>query len=184
MEIRSSHALLLACALACASCTPSKAPEQPVEAPVDEKPAAPAPAAEAPPAKDTRPVVPAQVVDNVVELSAGDTIAFSANEIRVQAGKKVTVNLTHTGKMPAEAMGHNFVLLAQGVDRNAFGLKAVGATDTGYIPAGDEVIAHTKVVGGGESDSVTFDAPPPGTYQFICSFPGHYGVMYGAFIVE
>ena len=45
-------------------------------------------------------------------------------------------------------------------------------------------LAYTKMLGGGESDTITFDAPEPGTYIFICSFPGHYQLMMGEFIVS
>ncbi|MBT8261281.1 MAG: azurin, partial [Bacteroidia bacterium] len=38
--------------------------------------------------------------------------------------------------------------------------------------------------GGGQSTSVTFMAPEVGTYDFICSFPGHSALMKGKFIVE
>ena len=41
-----------------------------------------------------------------------------------------------------------------------------------------------KLIGGGEETTVTFDAPAKGTYDFICSFPGHYALMKGKFIVE
>jgi len=43
---------------------------------------------------------------------------------------------------------------------------------------------YTRMLGGGESDTITFDAPEPGTYIFICSFPGHYQLMMGEFIVS
>jgi azurin len=37
------------------------------------------------------------------------------------------------------------------------------------------VLAHTKLLGPGESETVTFNAPfIPGEYPFFCSFPGHY----------
>ena len=45
------------------------------------------------------------------------------------------------------------------------------------------VLKH-PMIGGGESDTITFDAPEPGTYIFICSFPGHYQLMMGEFIVS
>ncbi|MNR67194.1 Azurin [compost metagenome] len=44
------------------------------------------------------------------------------------------------------------------------------------------VIAHTKVIGGGQSDSVTFDVSKlaAGTdYTYFCSFPGHFALMKG-----
>ncbi|MGD1893724.1 MAG: plastocyanin/azurin family copper-binding protein [Cyclobacteriaceae bacterium] len=46
------------------------------------------------------------------------------------------------------------------------------------------MIVHTKFIGGGESDTITFEAPSPGTYDYICSFPGHYALMQGKLIVE
>ena len=125
--------------------------------------------------------------ENVTEvvLLATDLMQFDKNEIRVAAGKKVKLTLRHTGKQPVEVMGHNFVLLTQGTEIPAFGAKASAARDNDYIPEDtDAVIVHTKMIGGGQSDTIEFDAPEPGTYDFICSFPGHYSVMKGKFIVE
>lgn len=118
-----------------------------------------------------------------LSLSAGDSMKFDKAELRVKAGSSVTLTLTHTGKMKKEAMGHNFVLLKKGTDINAFGAKAMKAKDTDYVPAG-EALANTKVLGGGETDTITFKAPEKGTYDFICSFPGHFAIMKGKFIVE
>ena len=53
--------------------------------------------------------------------------------------------------------------------------------DTEYIPEGDETYAYTKMIGG-ESDTITFDAPEAGTYVFLCTFPGHYQVMRGVIV--
>ena len=125
--------------------------------------------------------------ENVTEvvLLATDLMQFDKNEIRVAAGKKVKLTLRHTGKQPVEVMGHNFVLLTQGTEIPAFGAIASAARDNDYILEDtDAVIVHTKMIGGGQSDTIEFDAPEPGTYDFICSFPGHYSVMKGKFIVE
>ena len=120
-----------------------------------------------------------------VTLEATDQMTFSLKEIKVKGGQKVKVTIKHTGTMAKDVMGHNFVLLKPGVDLAAFSQKAIKAKATNYVPDGDpDVIAHTKIVGGGESDTVEFDAPAPGTYEFICSFPGHYSMMKGTFIVE
>ncbi len=119
-------------------------------------------------------------------LIVGDAIQFNLRQMRVETGAEITVTIRHTGQMPAASMGHNFVLLQQGVDLVAFANDAGQASDRGYIPEAreGEVIAHTDVVGGGESDSVTFTAPAPGTYKYICSFPGHFVQMQGDFIVS
>lgn len=129
-------------------------------------------------------VVTTEGASAVLELAGNDQMKFDKSELKVKAGQKVTLNFKHTGKMSKDVMGHNFVLLKQGTDLADFATKAVKAKDNDYIPAGDEVIVHTKVLGGGENTSITFDAPEKGTYDFICSFPGHYSMMKGKFIVE
>ena len=123
--------------------------------------------------------------ENELVLSSNDLMAYDKTELRVKAGKKVTLTLIHTGKMAKTAMGHNFVLLKQGTDVADFATEAVQSRENDFIPeSGDAIIAYTKLIGGGESTTITFDAPAPGTYDYICSFPGHYGVMRGKFIVE
>lgn len=120
-----------------------------------------------------------------IEIEGNDKMQFNLSEITVKAGQEVTLVLKHVGTMPVTAMGHNFVLLKQGVDVNAFSKDAISAKDHEYIPEGTEdVIAHTKLIGGGESDTVVFTAPEAGSYDFICSFPGHHSMMKGKFIVE
>ena len=84
-------------------------------------------------------------------------------------------------------MGHNFVLLKQGVDLTDFGNEVAQAQAPDYdIPYSlqKNVIANTKMIGGGESTTIEFLTPQKGFYHFLCSFPGHYGMMKGAFIVE
>ena len=81
-------------------------------------------------------------------------------------------------------MSHNFVLLKSGTDVAKFAAKALAANANEYIPEGDDMIAYTALIGGGESTSVTFDAPEPGNYDYICTFPGHYALMRGILTVE
>lgn len=121
----------------------------------------------------------------MVALEGTDQMKYNTSRIEVKAGSKVKLTLTHTGKMPAQSMGHNFVLLAQGTDIPTFAGAAATASDAGYIPADQTaaVLAHTTVVGGGESVTIEFDAPAAGEYDFICSFPGHYSLMNGKFVV-
>lgn len=119
-------------------------------------------------------------------LESTDAMQFTKKELKVKAGQTVKLTLKHTGKLAKAAMGHNFVLLAQGTDVAAFGQKAAQARDTEYIPKSEasKIIAHTKLIGGGESTSIEFKAPKKGTYTYICSFPGHYALMQGKLIVE
>ncbi|MEO1266746.1 MAG: azurin [Myxococcota bacterium] len=123
---------------------------------------------------------------NTVTLGASDQMMYDTKKITVKGGQKVKLTLKHNGKMAKEAMGHNFVLLKKDVDLQAFATKAMAAKATDYIPAEmkDAIVAHTKLLGGGQSDTITFDAPEPGTYKFLCTFPGHYGLMQGDFVVN
>ncbi|MBK5191796.1 MAG: azurin [Flavobacteriaceae bacterium] len=125
--------------------------------------------------------------ENVVEITitGNDQMQFNMAEMKVKAGQTVRITLKHIGKMDKNVMGHNWVLLTQGTEIGAFGQAAVAAKATDYVPAGTtQVIAHTKLLSGGESDTIEFVAPAAGTYDFICSFPGHYAIMKGKFIVE
>ncbi|MEO1174232.1 MAG: azurin [Myxococcota bacterium] len=161
--------------------TTTKAPEkkpEPAKAPEPE--AKPEPAAEPEAA-----AAPSGDVQKI-KLEVGDGIKYDVTEIKVKSGSTVEVTIEHTGKLPKEAMGHNFVLLKQGTDMAKFANAAMLATATQYVPEDmkDSVIAHTKVVGGGESDTITFTAPAPGEYGYLCSFPGHYANMNGKMIVS
>ena len=119
-----------------------------------------------------------------LEIAGNDQMQFDKKELKVKAGQKVTLTLTHSGEMAMDVMGHNFVLLKPGTDLVAFATDAINAKDNDYIPESDAIIVHTKMLGGGETDTITFDAPEKGTYDFICTFPGHYALMQGKFIVE
>ena len=117
-------------------------------------------------------------------LNSDDLMRFDKNMLLVQSGQKITLTLNHTGKMDKLIMGHNFVLLKKDVDVAAFAEKAVLAKNNEYIPEGEEVIVYTKLLGGGESDTITFDAPEKGYYTFLCTFPGHWGLMKGKLVVK
>ena len=126
--------------------------------------------------------------DNVanIVLTANDMMQYNTKEIKVKAGQKVRLTLKHIGKLDVNVMGHNFVLLKQGVDLVAFATKASTQKDNKYIPkeAEGNIIAHTDMIGGGQTATIEFDAPEAGTYEYLCSFPAHYAMMRGKFIVE
>ena len=122
--------------------------------------------------------------ETVIIINSNDMMKFDQNELRVFEGQKITLTLNHTGKMSKEIMGHNFVLLKKKTNLSDFAQRAMLARENEYIPKGDETIAYTKMIGGGESDTITFTAPEKGSYTYICTFPGHYGLMKGVLIVS
>jgi len=123
-----------------------------------------------------------------LNIGATDAMQFTAKDMSVPAScKEVTLTLKHEGKLPVNVMGHNWVLTKSAdVTPVANAGMAAGAGNN-YVPAGDNrVIAFTKVIGGGESTSVTFatDGLAGQDLTFFCSFPGHWAIMKGKFAVK
>ncbi len=145
--------------------------------------AAAAPAVEAP-GSDIPGIDTVSVTDNI-KLDGTDDMKYDRTLFKVKAGQKITLDFKNIGKLPKEAMSHNVVILQQGTDINAFGAAAIPAKPD-HIPAdmAADVIAHTKLLGPGESDQITFTLQDPGVYDFICSFPGHFGTMKGKIVAE
>ena len=120
-----------------------------------------------------------------IVIESNDQMRFNLSEITVQQGQIVVLTLKHVGKLPKAAMGHNWVLLEPDTDLASFAMSAMKAKDNEYVPAdAPEVVVNTILLGGGEETTIEFEAPAPGTYSFICSFPGHYALMQGTFPVE
>jgi azurin len=57
-------------------------------------------------------------------------------------------------------------------------------TQNNYVPSGKNVVAASTLAAPGATVSVSFNAPAPGTYQFISTFPGNYPKMTGKLVVE
>ncbi|MCC5838904.1 MAG: cupredoxin domain-containing protein [Opitutales bacterium] len=111
-----------------------------------------------------------------ITITGDDRMRFAPTRFTVRAGHRITLTLDNIGRMPKESMGHNLVILDQGVAPNAFAAASVGFPQNEYIAPQFEnrVIAATTVLGPGEQETITFIAPAtPGEYPFVCSFPGH-----------
>lgn len=191
--------LALACALALAACSdksaspaapdaaPSTTASVPMEAPA---PAASTPAAMPAAAPAAAPVDgKAVVADCATEIEGNDAMQYNVSSIVVPAScTDFKITLKHTGTMPATAMGHD-VVITKTSDMKAVDVDgmAAGAPD-GYVkPDDSRVIAHTKVIGGGETTSVSFPVSKikdGGPYEFFCSFPGHSVLMHGSISVQ
>jgi azurin len=119
-----------------------------------------------------------------LEIGGNDAMQFDKKELAVAPEcTQVEVTLKHTGKLPAQAMGHNWVLVKT-ADVAAVASDGIGAGFANdHVKKGDaRVIAHTKIVGGGQSTSITFPtaALKKGeSYTYFCSFPGHSAIMKG-----
>jgi azurin len=127
---------------------------------------------------------PLLAAECTVTVDSTDQMTFDTKDIAVSKScKTFTVKLTHSGSLPKNVMGHNWVLTK---DADMRGVASDGMTaglDADYLKAADSrIIAHTKMIGAGESDSVEFDVSKLSAgepYTFFCSFPGHIAMMKG-----
>jgi azurin len=195
--------LAVACALALAACSdnsssPTSAPAPsatttPAEAPVTMTPAPAATAgsmtnAPAGSAMGTSKGT-AVVTDCATEIEGSDAMQYNVSSIVVPSScKDFKITLKHTGTMPVTAMGHDVVITKQS-DMQAVDADGVAAgAASGYVKADDpRVIAHTSLIGGGETTSVSFPVSKiqsGGPYVFFCSFPGHAALMKGTISVQ
>ncbi len=93
-----------------------------------------------------------------VTITGNDQMTFDQNAIKLAPDcTQVELTLKHSGKMAATVMGHNWVL-TKAADFQAVANAGVRSTIAdSYLPKADaRVIAHTKVIGGGDSTTVSF----------------------------
>ena len=111
-----------------------------------------------------------------IAINADDKMKFDVTAFDATPAQKISLTLKNVGTTPKFSMGHNCVVLDRNVNVQTFLDAASTNAAHDYVPPDAKgVIAHTKLLGPGESDTVTFNAPyVPGDYPFFCSFPGHY----------
>lgn len=125
-----------------------------------------------------------------LDIEGNDQMKYNKNRLEAKPGQMVRITLKHVGKLPAQSMGHNIVILKADEDPFEFSTdtnEQGGNLANSYAPESvrGRVIALSKMVGGGESTSLEFQAPEtPDEYPFLCSFPGHVGMMRGVFVVQ
>lgn len=124
--------------------------------------------------------------ESKVEITGNDQMQFSSKAFTVKSGDSVTLTFKNIGSMPKMVMGHNIVILKAGVELAPFAMAAMQAKEHEYIPQDklDSILVKSKLLGPGEEDTLTFTAPEAGSYIYLCSFPGHFGVMNGIMTVE
>jgi putative heme-binding domain-containing protein len=111
-------------------------------------------------------------------------MAYDIEQIVVRPGQTIEINFENTDSMP-----HNLVIVQPGT------LEAVGvAAENGgsklanapkpFVPEMKEILLASGLVQQSESQSIVFETPnEPGVYPFVCTYPGHWRRMYGAFYV-
>ena len=118
---------------------------------------------------DVELVVPA--VRNAMRYDVGRIEAPSGSIVRLVMDNRATTS---------GAMIHNVVVLrdAGAIDR----VGSAAAREADHIPDDPAIVAYTPLAGPGARTAVVFTMPPPGTYPFICTYPGHYTMMQGTLV--
>ena len=111
-----------------------------------------------------------------------DTKAFT-----VKAGQKIKITFENTHPVPQP---HNIVFCKPGTkDKVMMAAMQMAASPDGmakgYIPEGEDIMAHTKLIQPTQSEVLEFTAPTEaGQYPYLCTFPGHGLLMNGVMTVE
>lgn len=132
-----------------------------------------------------RAELPLDQSDTITIIAQGANMAemkYDTKSIRVPANKKITIALVN--ESTDATMPHNIVFIQKGT-ANDVGQAGIQHKDNGYVnPNEKNVIAHSAVAPVGETVYLTFTTPTPGDYEFICSYPGHWGLMKGKFLTR
>ena len=111
----------------------------------------------------------------------GDLLKFNVETLEALADSEVVLTFNNVSTFNQ----HNWVLVNAG-DKDAVAADglAAGESNDWVQPEDPRVIAHTVLLDSGTTGEVRFTAPPAGTYQFVCTFPGHNFTMFGDFQVS
>jgi azurin len=115
--------------------------------------------------------------------SDGDELAFKPDHLTCPAGATVKLILRHGGKIIDDP--HNWVLLKPGTTDAFLADADKIEDDTTVVPPQDKdkVLAATPMCQRHQTVTITFTAPAPGDYPFVCSVPGHGETMHGTLTV-
>lgn len=112
-----------------------------------------------------------------IEIVGQDNMRFNVEEINAAPGETIRIKFTVKSDMPPAAMQHNLAIVDKDTDVDAFVSASMSARDNEFIAPDyeDQVVAATKMLPGGETDTIEFTVPDaPGNYEFVCTFPGHF----------
>lgn len=120
--------------------------------------------------------------DTTVLINAVGGLQYDLVRFKVKPGANVKIIFTNK-----DDMSHNLVITnpdtrAKVVDA-AIALGNEGAK-MNYIPKIPEVLRSIPILSPGETKTITFTAPKKeGVYPYVCTYPGHGFVMFGAMYV-
>lgn len=116
--------------------------------------------------------------DTTITVKILGGLQFDLPRLAVQPNTRLTIILDNH-----DDMAHNMVVTKPNsrlkVVEEAMKLGDKGAT-MDYVPNSPLIIANTKIIEPGRIDTITFTLEKEGIYPYVCTYPGHGFVMYGA----
>lgn len=119
--------------------------------------------------------------DTLEVSSFGSDLSYDITEIRAKAGTQFTIRYINASTMP-----HNVVFVNTEADINPVGIAALQAYQNNYIPENemDRIFAYSDLATPESTVEVTVTVPEePGSYPYICTYPGHFTSMQGRLVV-
>ena len=156
---------------------PTRAPTS-TPAPTATSPAMVEPTPTSSSAVDTPSAPPGDGATLTLSSANSDDLVFGSDRLAAKAGETVTVVYNNN----AITQQHNWVLVQPGT-KDEVATAGLVETTNWLDPNDPNVIASIPLLEPGESGQVTFTTPAAGTYQFVCTFPGHNLTMFGTFEV-
>jgi azurin len=124
------------------------------------------------------------VLEVIIKPDAANPLAYDTKTISAKVGQKVKV--TFNNNHPTLPQPHNFVLGKLGTKDKmmSIAMSAMTLVDKGYIPDSPDILAHTKLLQPGQTETIEFTLPAAGEYPYFCTFPGHVAIMNGVLTVQ
>ena len=118
-------------------------------------------------------------------LFRSEQMRYDTPRLVVEAGKPFEIIVQNDDFMP-----HNLVVVKPGA-REAVGNAAatmqpdkLDSARRAFVPKSPDILAATRLIESGQRESLKMTAPTTtGDYEYVCTFPGHWTVMWGQFVV-
>ncbi len=113
-----------------------------------------------------------------------EQMRYDTLRIVVEAGKPFEIIFENTDMMP-----HNFVVVQPGA-REEVGAQAQTMPPKPdkdgriYVPKNEKIVAASRLLEPGQKERLKLTAPKtPGDYEYVCTYPEHWKVMFGQLVV-
>ena len=162
--------------------TPPPATSTPRPEPTEAPTPPPAPSGSAA-ASPSGPPVPVEVTLTIATAEGAEDFAYLPTALEAPAGSTITLKFTNATN-PGDEVGHNWVLVRSGQEASVLASALAAGDARDWLDTEDPgIIASTRLIEGGLQDDSTFDAPPQGSYTFVCTYPTHYPGMQGTLTI-